>query len=861
MARRKTSQDQKTNNNTRAIHRKIVRWMWILTGVGILLIALLFLIISYSNIPSFEELENPDIDYASIVYSADGKELGRFFEENRVAVPFDSLNPYLVNALISTEDARYYSHSGIDFIAVARVIVKTILLGQESAGGGSTITQQLAKQLYDFRDFSGMNDIEMWIALVYYKFKEWVTAVLLERAYTKEEIIAMYLNEYDFIYSSHGIEAASRTYFGKEQEDLKIGEAATLIGMLKNAVLYNPKMYPHNAEDRRDIVLYQMEKAGHLTEEQLDSLQKIDLDISDFHRASHITGDAAYFRSFLSQWLQNLIETKGIKKSDGTLYNIYTDGLKIYTTINSKMQVYLQQAVRERMEINQENLFEHWEDKNLWEYKYGPYSVDIKMGSLKQHVRQSPRYRKLQVQFLSDDVHTISKEFNLTLRDYDLLRMVKSEESNTYLKDLEEKNYISEEKADIYRAIIASDYWPAFKSDWDRFQKQVEKEFNTPVKMTVFAYDEDMQKDTVMTPLDSIKYHRMILQVGSLALDPKTGHIKAWVGGIGHKFFRYGHIYSRRQVGSTFKPFVYCTAIAVQGFSPCFPVLDIQYTIQPGEGNFHLIKPWKPQNTGGEFTHERMTLFYGLSHSVNSIVVYLMKQLGDTDPVRGLLNRMGIDSSARLPNGRYVVPKQPSIALGAADLSVMQMTGAYSTFANNGKYTEPVFINKIVDRNGKVLYKPIPHTEVAINSTVNYVMVEMLRHPVEHYYPNLRHLESDIGGKTGTSNYQTDTWYMGISPDIVVGTWVGGNDRWIRFRNVALGQGATLARPIYFEFMKSIEADKTLNYDEDERFYRPPGELSIETDCDLYRRNNPSRNTKKVFDENKEQMKKDRGFF
>ncbi len=860
MARRKVAQQQAENNNKRAIHKKLARWMWIIAGAEILCVALIFIFISFQGIPSFEELENPEIDYASIVYDDQGKELGRFFAENRVAVPYDSLNPHLVNALIATEDIRYYNHSGIDFRAVGRVIVKTILLGKDNAGGGSTITQQLAKQLFRFRDFSGMNKVEQVLALFYYKFKEWITAVLLEKSYTKEEIIAMYLSKYDFIYSSHGVEAAARTYFGKPQSELNIVESATLIGMLKNSVLYNPIKYPQNCINRRNLVLQRMLDAHYLTEEQVDTLSSKKLDVSGFHRLTNYTGDATYFRAFVAEWTQDLIQKHDIEKPDGTLYNIYTDGLKIFTTINRRMQDHLQDAVREHMEVNQERFLRAWKGKDIWEYKYGPYSVDLKKESLHRLVRQSRRYKLIQAHFLADNISIIQKEFDISLRDYDLERLIKTDKDPEYLDNLEEKNYISEKKADILRSILASDYWPAFKSGWDQMQAQVKEQFATPVEMTVFAYNDKMEKDTVMTPMDSIKYYRMILQVGSIAMNPKNGHIKAWVGGVDHKYFKYDHVNARRQVGSTFKPFLYSAAISVMGFSPCFPVLDIQYTIQPGEGSFDLLEPWKPDNAEGEFSHKKMTLFDGLSHSKNSIAVYLMKQLGSTEPLRDIIDNMGLSKTEKLPNGRYLIPKQPSIALGAADLSVMEMTGAYTTFANNGKYSKPIFVTKIIDKNGKILYQAIPHTQVALNSTVNYVMVEMLRYTAQHHPAARRHhIKSDVGGKTGTTNNQTDGWYMGITPDLVVGTWVGGEDRWIRFRRITYGQGATLARPIFYKFLHDVERDEKLDYDVNERFYKPPGDLGIETDCDLYSHNNSTSPDEKVFEKKEEDQQQ--GFF
>lgn len=844
MAIRTTSEKQLENNNRRAIYSKLTKWMWIAVAIFLLAIAILFFTLSRSGIPSFEELENPDIDYASIVFDDSGGELGRYYRENRVAVPYDSLNPFLVEALIATEDSRYFRHSGIDFKSIGRVVFKTILLRQKSSGGGSTITQQLAKQLYSFRNYEGMNKIQKGFALTFFKLKEWITAVLLERSYTKEEIISMYLSEYDFIYSSHGIEAAAKTYFGKPQKELELDEAAVLIGMLKNSVLYNPVRFPTNATNRRNVVLDQMTKAGSITRTELDSLIVKPLDISKFQRADHISGDATYFRAYVNKWVQSLIRDNDIKKSDGTLYNIYTDGLRIYTTIDSRMQTHLQDAVQEHMAVNQERFFTHWKGRDIWGNTGDNYPVDIKKADLQRLMRESDRFKLLQSKYLSVKISELQNEFNVTLFDYDLPRLIEASKDANYLKGLEQKKLITESKADVLRRIVASDHWPAFKTAWEDMEAAVDKSFNTAVEMKVFAYNKKMEADTVMTPLDSIKYHRMILQVGSLAVNPKNGYVKAWVGGVDHKYFKFDHINSRRQVGSTFKPFIYSTAISLQGFSPCFPVMDIQYSILPNEGNFQLIDAWRPENTGGEYSRENITLYEALRKSVNSVSVYLIKQMGDTEPVRGIVHNMGIDSSKNATNGRYLIPKLPSIALGAADLSVMEMTGAYATFANNGKYTKPVIVTKIMDRNGKVLYQNVPHTQVALNSTVNYVMVDMLRKIAP---PGIT-FKSDVGGKTGTTNDHSDGWYMGITPNVVVGTWVGGEDRWMRFRTITYGQGSQMARPIFAKFIKALEDDPQIDYDAAERFYRPRGDLEIEIDCDKYKRSHPADDHNKVFE-------------
>jgi penicillin-binding protein 1A len=686
-----------------------------------------------------------------------------------------------------------------------------------------------------------------YLKLLSYKIKEWITAVKLERSYTKEEIIAMYLSEYDYIYGAHGVEAAALTYFGKPQSELNLQEAATLIGMLKNAVLYNPVRYPENALSRRNVVLMQMEKNDLLTEQELDSLRSLPMDISSFERKSHLTGVATYFRATLAEWIKDLIEDRELKNADGKLYNIYRDGLKVYTTLDVGMQKILESSVDKHMPQLQQKFFDHWKNRDIWTYKYDNIPSEIKLETLENQMRNTDRYRNIRSKMFGSKAEQVSEDYGFTLHDYDMDRLLKAEGDKDYLDRLKANELITSSKASSYRQLLDDQAWVELKTAWEAFQKEVDQQFNKKVNMEVFAYNSKGSKDTVMSPMDSLKYHRMILQVGSMAVDPKNGEVRAWVGGPDHKYFKYDHVISNRQVGSTFKPFLYATAIAYQGFSPCFPVTDVQYTIDVGEGNFGLIKPWTPKNATGEYTHENLSLYEALKQSKNTVSVFLMKQLGDTKPLLGLVDNMGIDSAEYLPNGRYKIPRQPSIALGAADLTVREMTGAYTTFANNGEYNKPVFVSHIEDRNGKVIYKSIPESKVALNEHVNYVMVELLRYSgaVARYKGDLR---SDVGGKTGTTNDQTDAWFVGISPDIVVGTWTGGEDRWIRFRNIGLGQGSTMARPIFTEFMKQMEAHSGdfPDFDPTHRFYEPE-DPKIETDCDEYNRQNEEE-SRRTFD-------------
>ncbi|NBB88602.1 MAG: peptidoglycan glycosyltransferase [Bacteroidetes bacterium] len=823
-----------------------IKKIWLVYGAGVLLVFLFLYLFSFSDLPGFEELENPDIDYATEVYDQFGRDVGRYYVQNRVAVPYDSLNPHLINALISTEDKRYYDHAGIDGRSLLRVLFKTLILQQGSSGGGSTITQQLAKQLYSQRDFTGMGKIRMAFRLVYYKLKEWYTAVRLERRYTKEEILAMYINEYDFIYGAYGVDAAARTYFNKKQDELSIEEAATLVGMLKNSVLYNPVKFPENCVRRRNVVLAQMEKNKHLTESEKDSLQNIELDVSKFQRSSHISGSATYFRASLAEWLKDLISDRELKTSSGKLYNIYRDGLKVYTTINIDYQKNLEKVIDKQMAQLQKKFFDHWKGKDIWTYRYDKIPSDVKLSALESQIQGTKRYRSLFAKYFTKHAIQINDEFGFDLRDYDIRRLSKASEDENYLNRILAKGYISETKLNAYQNLLGSPKWEEIKTKWTEFQVELDRQFSEKRKMKVFAYNASGETDTIMSPLDSLKYHRMILQVGSLAMDPKNGAVRAWVGGVDHKYFKYDHVLSERQVGSTFKPFVYATAVAYQGFSPCFPITDVQYTIQPEEGNFNLLKPWSPKNATDEYTREPMTLYEALQKSKNTATVYLLKQLGDVKPILGLINNMGIDSAATLPNGRKKIPRQPSIGLGSADLTVLEMTGAYSTFANQGTYNAPYFVSRVEDRNGKVIYQNVPKSKVALNEDVNFVMIELLRKA--GYMAKIKgSLKSDVGGKTGTTQNQSDAWFMGISPDLVLGTWVGGEDRWIRFRSISLGQGSKMARPIFREFMRNLESqeDKLLNFDSNHRFKKPTN-LNIETVCDRYQTDEENENPKRA---------------
>ena len=841
----KTKEKQK-DPKSRSVYKKWLRWMWVLFFAGILCFCLFLYYLSLQDLPTFDDLENPKIDLATTVFSKDEEVLGRYFNENRVPVRFEDLNPHLINALISTEDKRYYSHSGIDFPALARVAAKTLMLGRESSGGGSTISQQLAKLLYTNRP--ARNKFERAIQ----KFKEWITAVKLEKSYTKEEIISMYLNEFDFINGAHGIQSAAETYFGKDQENLKVEEAALLVGMLKNPARYNPNRFKNNATNRRNTVIALMRNSRHFDKMTRDSLQALEVDMSRFKRSTHVDGLAPYFRSELAKDLRRLLQDDAYRKPDGSKYNIYRDGLKVYTTVDHKMQALAEEVMIDHMRTVQKRFNGEWRRMDPWTYDDEKIEVELKKDAFQRMIKECDRYQQMLNKKFGPSIEALEKKHDFNLRAVDLNRLLKIDKDKNELTRLLAKRLIGKPLAATYNKILKSSEWRKITADWDPFEKEVKAVFDTKVPMKVFDYVEDFERDTVMTPSDSLKYHRMLLQTGILAIDPSNGHVKVWVGGINHKHFKYDHVRADRQVGSTFKPFVYASAIFFKGISPCYKVEDVPYTITPGEGNFWLDKPWTPKNSTGKYERIAMPLYDCLKRSKNSASVFLMKQLGDTRPVRGLIHNMGLDSSRVRSDGEFRIPAQPSICLGSADLTVWEMTGAYTTFANNGVYNEPTVILRIEDKNGKVIYRATPREQVVLDPKRNYVMVDMLKHATRGVY-GFSGVKSDFGGKTGTTNDHTDGWFVGITPDLVVGTWVGGEDKWIRFRSFMNGQGSRMARPFFSTFLKRLEESKDIEYDFNKKFERPADDLGIEIDCEKYERLNPTKiNTeedKDFFDE------------
>jgi len=699
----------------------------------------------FGPLPSFEELENPQQNLATEIYASDGVLLGKFFYENRSPVTYDQLSPHLVNALISTEDERFREHSAIDAKSLARAIVGA-LTGQ-SAGGGSTITQQLSKMLFT-------NVSRSKIERVKQKFKEWVISVRLERNFTKDEILTMYFNKFDFLYLAVGVKSAAKIYFNTTPDQLTLEQAAVLVGMAKNPSLFNPKRFPENALNRRNVVLGQMYRNGVIEELERDSLATLPIEL-DFKRTNHNDGLATYFREYLRKYMKSWLKEN--KKPDGTEYNIYADGLKIYTTIDSRMQKYAEEAVAIHMPFLQEQFYNHWDGEGD-EFVNAPFDEELRQGQVDTlmltAMKRSERYRKL--------------------------RKRKAEDS------------------------------------------EIDEAFNTPAKMNVFTWNGGV--DTMLTPMDSILHYKYLLQTGMMSMDPQTGFVKAWVGGIDHHYFQYDHVKdAKRQVGSTFKPFVYATAIDQHNYSPCMTVPNVQVIFE--KESWGLEEDWIPRNSGEKYGGE-LNLKDALANSVNTVTAYLMKQVGPRK-VRKMARAMGLKSN---------IPPAPSICLGTPDVSVYEMVGAYGTFANKGVYTSPIFLNRIEDKNGVVLDEFSPMTKEVLSEEKAYVMLNLMQ-GVTTRGSGVRlrwkyGFKNQIAGKTGTTQNQSDGWFMGVVPNLVTGVWTGAEDRAVHFRSITLGQGANMALPIWGEYMTRVYNDKDLGISKED--FEEPNRLSIELDCDKF---------------------------
>ncbi|MBG0782854.1 MAG: transglycosylase domain-containing protein [Bacteroidales bacterium] len=707
----------------------------------------------FGKMPSFEELENPETNQASQIYAADGVVLGSYYIENRSNVRFRELSADLVNALLAIEDIRFTEHSGIDERALMRV-AWGVLTGN-SKGGGSTLTQQLAKNLFP----RGEN--LSTIQLVIRKFQEWVTATKLEYNYSKEEIMAMYLNTVSYGSQSFGIKSATLTYFNKLPDSLLLEEAALMAGVVNAPTRYSPVRNPDNAFKRRNLVLLKMADYGFITREEYDSVRQIPIDMSNYGIMDHTSGQATYFREFLRGELHEW--AKQHFKVDGTPYNIYKDGLKIYTTINSRMQQYAEEAVREHMALDlQPAFFKHWEGYTNAPFVFPEETANKEVDKiLKQAVRRSDRYRSLRNAGVSPDSISFS--------------------------------------------------------------------FHTPVRMRVFSWDGPV--DTVMTPMDSIRYYKFYLQASLLSVDSHTGYVRAYVGGNDYRFFQYDHVtQAKRQVGSTFKPFLYTLAMQEGEYSPCFKVPNISYSVQLFDGTF-----WEPRNSSNDRIGEEVTLKWALANSNNWISAYLIKRFSPQAVIQ-LARKMGVTSP---------IDPVPAIALGTPDLSLYEMVGAMNTFANQGVYVKPIFITHIEDKNGNVIERFAPEKTEVLDEVSAYKMIELMKGVVESGTGiRLRFkygLNNPIAGKTGTTQNQSDGWFMGITPDLTTGIWVGAEDRSVHFRTIKLGQGANMALPIWALYMQKVYNDPALGISQGD-FKMPLADISIEFDCDKYEAQQARRN-------------------
>lgn len=762
---------------TENTQKKIVKWFWIVFAIPFVVVFGLFLLVwAFADIPSFEELEHPDSKLATQVIASDGEILTTFHIENRTYVSYDQLSPYLVDAAVATEDVRFYDHSGIDFKSLGRVLVKTLLMNNSSQGGGSTITQQLAKTLYPRKEVD--SKIPGWskVNMVWIKLKEWITAVKLERDYTKEEIIDMYLNSIFFGSGAYGVRAASETFFAKAPIDLNVEESAMLVGMVNKPTRYNPALNPDKALVRRNFVIGQMEKAGFITAAERDSIRQIPIQLS-YQIQDHNSGLAPYFRDMLRKTMNAKKPRRGDysnpedfsadsllwadddfygwlnknKKANGEEYNLDKDGLKIYTTIDSKMQKYAEEAVAEHLGKNLQNSF----DRDLRSKKNKPFSNDVDDATrdrvMSQARKWSDRYR------------------------------------------LQKKEGVSE--------------------------KEILAGFSEPVKMRVFAWNKQGYVDTTMTPDDSIRYYKSILRASFMAIEPNTGYIKAYVGGPNYRYFKYDNVrQGKRQVGSTIKPFLYTLAMQ-EGLTPCTQVVNVPQSFIIGENT------WTPRSTDKDiWIGKTVTLKWGLTNSSNNISAYLMKQFGP-QAMAEMMRKMGVKSH---------IEEVPSLCVGPADLSLYEMVSAYNTFPSKGIHVSPIFVTRIEDNQGNVLSEFSNKRKEAISDRTAYLMVNLMQGVINQgtgaRLRSTYQLKGQIAGKTGTTNDNADGWFIGYTPSITAGVWVGAEDRQVHFQSLALGSGSNMALPIWGIWMKKVLADGTLGISESDRFVAPAG-MVLDLDC------------------------------
>lgn len=725
---------------------KYIKITWLLVWTPFILIFLLVSMISFEiffDLPSVAELQNPKSNLATVIYSSDMKTLGKYYAENRVSVKYYELDKDLVDALIATEDARFHEHSGVDLKALGRAVFGAAT-GNSSSGGGSTLSQQLAKMMFPREKLSKFQTVIR-------KLKEWVIAVRLEKNYTKDEILAMYLNKFDFLHLAVGVKSASQIYFNRSQDSLEIQQAAMLIGMAKNPSLFDPIKRGESTLKRRNVVLNQMVKYGYLTQQKYDSLKTLPLGLI-YRPEDHNDGLAPYFREYLREYFLKEWCAKHINPETNKPYNIYKDGLKIYTTIDSRMQQYAEEAVTEHMTDLQKMFTKECKTK-----KNAPFAWNV------------------------------NKE------------------------QIENIMISSMKRSDRYRSLKNAGF----------SREQIISEFKKPVAMTVYSLRGDI--DTTMSPWDSIRYYKSYLHTGFVSIDPSTGYVKAWVGGVNHKHFKFDHAkVGKRQVGSTFKPFVYAMAIQ-EGYSPCYQVPNVRTCISiPDQPD------WCPDNSdGNKGTGKMVTLRYALAGSINYVTAWVMKQF-PPEALVALVRRLGITSP---------IDPVPSICLGTPDISVFEMVAANATFANKGTYIQPTFITRIEDKNGKVLEEFFPTTDEVFSEEKAYAMIQLMRGVVDRGTGSrLRsryNLRNEIAGKTGTTQNNADGWFMGLTPDLVAGCWVGGEERSVHFNSTNEGQGASMALPIWGKFFQKVYADPSLKITKN-GFVKPSNMGNIELDCSVY---------------------------
>jgi len=726
---------------------KPILWIWAIFILGWIAVIGLFVAINnglFGELPSSKKLEDPSNSLATEVYYSDNTLMGKYYIEDRTNVTYEEIPEELINTLVATEDERFYSHSGIDLYGLGSAVYRYVSSFGERKAGASTISQQLAKNLLHERASGIIDRIKQ-------KLQEWVIAIKLERQYTKQEILTMYLNTVHFSHNVFGIKSAAKTYFSKHTHELTYNDSAFLIGMLKASTAFNPKTNRDRAFGRKNVVLGQVLKAGHFSETVKDSLATLEYDASKYNLSNHRSGNGTYFREYLREFLKQW--AKENKKLDGSSYDIHEDGLKVYTTIDPNLQRYAEQAVAEYMPELQEQFYKEWKYKEPW--------------------------------------HENEKAF--------LTRAMK--------------------RTERYRVLKRVNDWPIDK---------IEENFNTPRQMTVFTWNGET--DTLLSPMDSIKHYKKILRSGLMAMDPASGFIKAWVGGINFNHFQYDNVResSKRQVGSTFKPFIYTLAIQ-NGWSPCHKVMNTPVTIPAGKHG--VSEDWTPRGShSSDLDGKMLSLKTSLANSLNWVTAYLMDLIGPK-PIVQMAKRMGVKSE---------IPEVASIALGAADISLYEMVGAYSTFANKGTYTQPLFITRIEDKNGQIIQDFVPQRNEALGEQHAYIMLNLMKGVKDEgtakrlMYKYGFTLDQDIAGKTGTTNDNSDGWFIGIVPNLVTGIWTGGDEKVIRFKSTRYGQGANMALPIWAIFMSKIYEDENNGIKKSDTFEKPNGRISIELDCSKY---------------------------